>query len=337
MKKLITLFCFLGLSASAQPSYTTIAVPPNNTAVSSRSTTYTGTLPLSGANQTWDFSSLSFTNPAATNIAYTNVNASPRASSFPNATYYEVSQNGDEVFYQITSTKSNLLGNYNNANNLTIVNSDVQTVLSVPFNYGDTQSDTYGASYVANSIPATKTGSMQVNYNSYGTLTTPDGTYTNIPMLVSTTDETHTFEFSPGVSFSQRFVSTSYSWGYPGDYTFKFAIVKVDIYADGSLSGTVTNALKIENVPTGLFNSSHVASAAVFPQPAKDKVSISANELDGSCKATIYNINNEIVLTHEGYAVDHSLALGIESLPQGLYIVELNNNEKMFRSKLIIQ
>ncbi|MBC7485492.1 MAG: T9SS type A sorting domain-containing protein [Cytophagaceae bacterium] len=338
MKKLFTLLCLAAIPAIAQPTFTTIATPTNNTAVSSRSAVYTGTLPTTGANQTWDYSALTFPNAPTTSIAHTNINNSPRASSFPTANYYEQAADGGEIFYKVTTTSSSILGNYSAANSVTIVNSNPQTTLTVPFSYGETQNDTYSGNYIANSIPVSKSGLLQVDYNGYGTLKTPDGTFTNVPLLKAVSDETHVFQITADFSYSQRFVSTTYSWGYPGGYSFIFAIVKIEAYdMFGNLSGTSTNALKIEQIPTGIFNTANENTATVFPQPAKDQVTISADKLQGQYTATIYNLQGDVLKSDEGYALDHALTLNVQSITKGIYLVEINNEGQLLRSKLVVQ
>ncbi|MDB5255619.1 MAG: Por secretion system C-terminal sorting domain containing protein [Chitinophagaceae bacterium] len=338
MKKLFTLLSLLAVPAVAQPTFTTLAIPANNTAVSSRSVAYTGVFPTAGANQTWDYSALSFTNAATSNVAHTNLSDSPRGSSFPTASYYEVAADGAEIFYKVTSTSSSVLGNYSAANGgVTIVNSDPQTTLTVPFSYGETQTDTYAGDYVANSIPVSKSGSLQVDYNGYGTLKTPDGTYTNVPMLTAVADETHTFQVTEDFSYPQRFVSTTYSWGYPGAYSFIFAIIKIEVYTFGTLSGTSINALKTEQIPTGIFNTSNANVASVFPQPAKDQVTISSDKLHGQYNATIYNLQGDVLQSQEGNAADQAFTMNVQSLTKGIYLVEVNNDGQLLRTKLVVQ
>jgi hypothetical protein len=338
MKKLFTLFALLAVPAMAQPTFTTIVIPANNTAVSSRSVTYSGALPTGGANQTWDYSALTFTNAATTNVAHTNISDSPRASSFPTATHFEKAADGAEIFYLSNSTSTSILGNYSATNDLTVVNSDPQKTLTVPFSYGETQNDTYGGSYVANSIPVTKTGALQVDYNGYGTLKTPDGTYNNIPMLSVVSDETHVFQVTETFSYPQRFVTNTYSWGYPGDYSFIFAIIKIEIYTFGSLTGRSISALKTEQIPTGIFNAANVTAANVFPQPAKDQVTISNEKLEGQCTATVYNMQGETVQANNAFtAVDHAFTMDIQSLVKGVYLIEVNNEGQLLRSKLVVQ
>jgi hypothetical protein len=337
MKRLLTLLSLLAAPAIAQPTFTTLVTPPNNSAVSSRSMTYSGALPSAGANQTWDYSALSFTNTPTTNVSHTNLSDTPRGSSFPTATYYEVAADGAEIFYKVTGTTSSILGNYSASQGTTIVNTDAENSLTVPFSYGETQNDTYGGTYVANSINVTKTGSNQLDYSGYGTLITSDGSYDNIPMLTSVADETHNFEVSPGVFFPTRFVSTTYSWGYPGEHSFILAFIKIETYSFGSLVGTSISALKIEQTPTGLFNAAEVTSAVIYPQPAKDKIKISTEKLQGQCIATVYNMNGDAVKSTETTAIDNSITMDVQSLNKGVYMVELNNEGQLFRSKLMVQ
>jgi hypothetical protein len=342
MKKHITLFVcsFFSYAALAQTSFTTLPIPANNTPVSVKSTSYSGADPAtsSGANKTWDYSALSFTIAASTSIAYTDMNNATEASSFPGATYFERSASGAENYYQTTSTKSNLLGTYDPNQGTTIVNTDVETMMTIPFAYGNTQSDTYAGNYTSLGYPVTRTGTVTTTYDAYGTLITPDGSYSNIARLKAVSDETQSTDYGVGSPIVYRFLSTTYSWNYPGEYSFRFAIVTVQTYINGTLYNTSSSALKKELVTTGIFSSSAVTSANVFPQPAKDIVHISANAMEGTYKATVYDINGSIVKGGQSVvALDNTVSMPVNDLKKGIYTVELLNDSQVYRQKLVVE
>ncbi|MDF2456574.1 MAG: Por secretion system C-terminal sorting domain containing protein [Cytophagaceae bacterium] len=339
MKKLYTLLSLVSISAVAQPTFSTYPTVVNGSVSAGKTIDYTGTDPatVSGSNKTWDYSSLIFNTTENTTTAYTNMSASTHSSSFPTANLFITDESGSETFMNVTSTIQTDLGIYFSDLEATQTFSD-PLVHTLPFAYNDTQSDNYVGSLTVDGFTTNITGSYTTTYDGYGTLITPLGSFTNIARWKSVQDETQITDYGIA-TYVYRFVTTSYSWNYPNDANSVFVIDNNKNYNNGVFDSESETTLAHLNtrIVTGVSNTSRALSALVYPQPAKNAVNMSAPELLGACNATIYSIGGESVLTLEGEAgADHVLNINISSLQKGMYVLEVNNNDQLFRSKLIV-
>ena len=127
----------------------------------------------SGASQTWDFSSLSFS--VIGTVAVITPSSSPIGSSFPTANHCQslVGQNSYN-FFSVLSTKMECLGyNISSPGSGNDYTPNPRTTLKFPFNYLDTETDTWQK--VGGSV-----NNVTLTYDGYGTLITPTATYTNV-------------------------------------------------------------------------------------------------------------------------------------------------------------
>ncbi|MDB5274633.1 MAG: hypothetical protein JWO58_3000 [Chitinophagaceae bacterium] len=323
----------------AQPSFTSIPSPANGTTVTAKSISYTGTDPASanGANVNWDYSVLDFSAAtASTSTIHTDIAGSGHSASFPTASVYEQTAAGSQLYYQLSSTQQTLLGSVGSDGTL-IVNTDPLTSLTVPFNYTETQSDTYAGDYVNSGYPVTRSGTISVKFDGYGTIKLPNETLTNIPRLKSVEDETQSIDVG-GFDIIYEYITTSYTWSVPGEYSFRFSIITIETIVNGSSLGTVSKAYyRSAGTATGILGSTAVANATVFPQPAYDLVTVLAEHLEGSCLVSIYNLSGIAVLQQELIATDDALRVDVEQLKSGLYNMEINNGDKIYRQKLMVK
>lgn len=172
MKKLL-LICAISCSMTAFPQPTILDgnnIPASGflSPVSIATSTAGGS---SGANQTWNFSSLSYT-PAGLYTVITP-SSSSMASSFPTANF-AYTFGGTTSFFNVSSTKMEVqayaITAPGSGNDYT---PNPRTNLKFPFAYLDTQIDSWQK--VSSSV-----SSVTLTYDAYGTLITPSNTYTNV-------------------------------------------------------------------------------------------------------------------------------------------------------------
>tara|TARA_R110002033_G_scaffold167219_1_gene206254 strand:- start:2035 stop:4542 length:2508 start_codon:yes stop_codon:yes gene_type:complete len=98
----------------------------------------------------------------------------------------------------------------------------------------------------------------------------------------------------------------------------------------------ITNTFQTEFVETLSVDSYDVASFTIFPNPAKEEVTIQlANSNFGTGKVNIYNIQGKVILKDIDINENTSV-LDISNLESGLYFVELTSGNSSIVQKLIV-
>ena len=305
MKKIILTTLFLiTLFGIAQPVLNASDYNPVNVTVN-RFTASSPTLGVgnAGADQTWDFSSLTLA-PQVT-ITTTSVATAPFSGSFP----------GANLFLKNTTTASTTYEYYNwNSSIIELVGgststfvqytfSNPSTIYTFPFSYGNSFTDT-----------ATLSGSTQsktVTYDAYGTLITTYGTFNNIiraKQVTSTGTNYYWFKTNPFVGLLTATPSTGSTFNY--------------IFSKPTTLSTTQNEVK---------------QFSIYPNPTSGNISI--KNIDFSNKSMfvkVYNmLGNQIV---NNYKLEtESANIDLSNYASGLYFIEIadENNKVIYQDKII--
>jgi hypothetical protein len=172
-----------GIAQAAGPVFNSTDLAP----VGTRCQVYQVTTPSNvdtgsaGANQTWDFSNLQST--LSDTLERIDGSAVPQdiAAALPNANLWSKLYNGTSVSYNAeressTSIAIVAMGAHDSSSGIvyTQLLTVPETYWHIPFSYGDAFADSFQASGYSFMIPYT------MEYDAYGTLITPFGTYTNV-------------------------------------------------------------------------------------------------------------------------------------------------------------
>jgi hypothetical protein len=247
MKKIFSL-CLLLLctSAFAQIQITSSFAPvPGNSFLSHEADTTNINPGNSGANQVWNFSSLvelgdssyaGFVSPAST----------PNSSSYPGATVAsgisDPAVGSIYTYFQATGSSLSVLGTVaTSTQTLNIPLNDPLIIQVYPFNYGNTNSDSYSGSgsYGMGSIK--RRGTITNTYDAYGTLILPSGTVNNtarIKTIQTVTDSTFI-----GVNYisSISTTTTTYQWV---KQNYKFPLMEISITTTTNYPSGTTSTYK---------------------------------------------------------------------------------------------
>ncbi len=260
-----------------------------------------------GANQTWDFSAVSFT---STGVTWTVVkpDSTPYFSTFPTANYgwtFSKDTSYKYFYFNISATKFDVL-----ADNISAPGAgndfspNPKTALKFPFYYGDSVVDTYQ-----------KVGGTTINvsttYDGYGTLITPYGTYTNVwrvKEIQSTGNGTYTWEtVNP--------------------------IRPIIVYTISNNSLTMFG-----NTPITGINDPKASELSVdlYPNPAKDKLVIKLSDVssNGTYTLNLFNLEGQCIK-------EVSIRSGIndvelENLAGGIYFYHLKEGYNTIKTGKII-
>lgn len=178
----------------------------------------------SGANQTWDFSSLQA--HLTTTVEILDPAQAPNSEDFPTATFVQALADGSFGYAAVTPAGVNALGAsldfFGNDNFLSIIFNPEQVIATFPTTFGTNFSGTYGFSltldgseFDVDSIRIQTEAAQTVETDGYGTLITPDGSYDALRQRVEVVTETSAFALFFGTWFpldSSTDTTITYQW-----------------------------------------------------------------------------------------------------------------------------
>lgn len=309
--------------ALAQPTLVANGVNPQIGDVFNLATTNGFNPGASGANQTWNFGSLTQTSTMSSTIMA--VSATPNASQFGSASL--ASYDGSAYAYYSTSSTQWL--NVGAATTVaTIPYQNPETFLQYPFTNGNSFTDTWSSTFTSNSITFNRTGTTTVTGDGYGTVITPAGTFSNALRV-------HLVQNYSDVS---QFITITYSndeylWfvnGYHNPVVYTFTLTN-------SLSGTQSMGIYATNVPSNLSIGKVTAKVNFFnmmPNPAKETLAIESSE---SIKEyVVYNSNGELLIRQELPDGGKALKLETNHYPNGVYMIQVKTISGATEAKRLV-
>lgn len=301
MKKLLLLSAIsvVSVSSFAQPVIqdgSNIPTPGYSAPVSYASLSASG-VGNAGANQTWDFSTLTF-NPVSTMNIVTPSSA-PMGSSFP-AANHAYSNAGLYSFFNVSAVKMEVQAwSIAAAGGSNDYSPDPRTILKFPFNFNDSDTDTWQE---VSGSPNTVT----VTYDGYGTLITPAGTWNNVVRIRE--------NYGAGQDDYQWFMLNP--------------LMQVAIYDHNN-----SMLYHIAGTPNGIEENDFQLSMLAYPNPATDFIQVS-NAPAGST-LNVVDVTGKIissVMAIEGQPTTISTI----NFSNGVYFIETEKNGIIARRKFIV-
>jgi hypothetical protein len=188
----------------------------------------------SGANQTWNFSSIIQSSDSIV-INWISPSGTPYASNYPNSDrvhhqgenylYYNV-QSGELIYYGISNPQ------------ISETLSDPYPQMKFPFSYNNNFSDNFSGIFNSTGIDFIRTGTINVNADGWGTINLPAGSLFSALRVHTVLD----IRDSIGGVFPivVRNVTNSYHWYVTGK---KFPIFGITYIQTTSLAGTTNSKL----------------------------------------------------------------------------------------------
>ncbi len=290
----------------------------------------------SGANQTWDFSGLSNQgSPISQNIVLAS--GTPYAGSFPAADLAMDLGGGNYTYLDVAGSDLMQLGF--GSTELTIAYTDPQKLMSFPYTYNTSYSDNLAGSYEVSGLVTDRTGTVSFLADGYGTLKLPTGTYSNVLRVKYIETTADVISIGP-IDITTTTVTSSYSWMVPGNKNALMNITHVTV----STTGSTIHANSVSYYP-GAVSATEPAvgkiSLQLYPNPAGNQVYLSAYlDETGSRKLSIINALGQTVSIVEsaGYAAGvYQTEIDIESLPDGLYFIQLAVNDRIIAAEPLIK
>lgn len=277
------------------------------------------------SDQVWDFSALV---PMQTiSYAIEDGPSSSLGKSFPNATH-EFDDGSQQLYY---SFDEGFTYHGGTAGALVVIYSDPAVSFPYPFAPGEVWEDTYACEYGAGGITVYRTGSVETECVSSGTLTLPGGqVHEDVYHIQSTEillDSTFlgTYEIT---AVSDFYLSSDYSFALMGS----LQVSTYDVPVGGTpVSNSSEYTIWIDSYVLGVEDAEPLASWAMMPNPASDKVTL----------VRPYDVSREIieVVAMEGTIAlrsrftmgQQALILDVSGLPDGVYVVRSSESKEAQR------
>ena len=294
-----------------------------------------------GANQTWNFTTIqSGAQDTSTAVA---LSATPLSVNFPGATI-AINQGGGSVAFMKAGTADlevlGFSGDFMGTGTpLSIHFNPTQIVAKAGMTFGSTDTNTSGfritlpgsaiGQVLLDSIRMTLTQTVYNNFDAWGTVTTPTGTY-NCLRNNSTNFSIQTIDvkpiFPPGWQLGAQIdTTTSQSYLYL-DNASALEVAGIDVDTSGLVVGAHYRELgSVLGVTTTTENS---IKMNVFPSPANSASVILTSGLNaGSYHGEVYTVNGQLVNQLTLVASNGLVAMNLHdmNLASGTYVASIRN------------
>ncbi|MGJ8661098.1 MAG: T9SS type A sorting domain-containing protein [Bacteroidota bacterium] len=307
MKKNYTFLLFVAISqiALAQPNLNGSDLNP----VIGEQITYTRATAMqphgaNGSNVTWDFSS-------ASPMANATVSMTASNSAHPGTNLVHDYAGQAQLYYQNDNTQQSI--KYQFASGVLISFSDQMKMLQLPLNNNSGFTDAFAATFSSGGINFSRTGNTTVTYMGYGTMITPNGTYSSCIKIKL--EQIYSDVFSGGTI---NYNTTAYYW-YKAGYHYPVA-TSVMFSDDLGTNEEYTDYYASSTV--GIENQNSV-DFTLYPNPATDVLTIQHNNIESLESATVVDLMGKIVPIEIIKTPFGEWKLNISELVDGTYLLQI--------------
>jgi hypothetical protein len=276
-----------------------------------------------GSNQIWNFAQ------ATGDSIYVETTALPTsavgASNFPAATSAQVyAEDGIEgaTYLQTSASAHSQLGLYLTGSGVTasVIYSNPADIFRFPVGLGQSFIDDFASDINAAGISYQRNGSIAVDVDGSGTLTTAAGTYANV-LRVKTIETYQLVGLPPIPGSSTNGTITTYNFISP-DYTgiilYSYTIDDDGISADTSIAFGDPSIV-------GIAPRASSAQLNVYPNPANQVVNISTN--NDVVSVEILDVQGRVISYQPVSKNEAIVTVSASSLSNGLYLIRTVSNK----------
>ena len=340
MKKFYLLFLIISFSLNSftQPVITSAHYPVAGESFSGNidfpSVWNPGT---SGANQTWDFSTLA---GGSATVTYEDPASTSYAASFSTSNV-ALSQAGTAyLYYNSTSSQVDITGTvtlFPSAN--TRVYNDPQTVITFPFTFNDNFKDTADTGIIP--APGVNRTQRRVTYSEttadgYGTLTLPGSTSFSNVLRILIASEVIDSTFDSGNFLSENISTDSQYYFISEDYKPHVLALTKNISPNGTTllaqyflsPSTPTSVIKPEN-----------SYVTIFPNPAKSEITveIDQNKFSNTAALIFQLYTNTGTTAYQEVRINQATQkIPLNNLNPGLYFYQLKDEDDLLQSGKVL-
>ena len=327
--------CLFSATLIAQPTLTTANNPMPSLNYNYQTSSAVGfNIGGSGANVTWDYSSLTINGTPIEGKAIA-ASAASSGTAFPNATVAIMENNGTETFLFGDVNAQGFVGasSVSGGQTALISFSDRQHLIEYPMTYTDNFTDAFSGTVGTSGSMLNRGGNITVTADGYGTLMTPAGTFDNVLRLHSVINYTDQIGGQTIVTYQEE----RYTWY---DETAAFPLLTyTTLTANGAtsiflnyLDATAVNTKEVKVKTTDI---------SLAPNPASDFAILNFDlEKNANVQATIFNLigQEKIVLPIQQYPQGkNEINFNLSQLASGTYFVRMEIDGNIVTRKLIIK
>ncbi len=280
----------------------------------------------SGANVTWDFSSISSTGTQTTN--WVAPSSTPYSSSFSSANLANSDPSGNYYYFSATSTDYSSCGGASSAGQV-IAYSDFEKQLVYPMTYNTSFTDAFAATYTASSMLINREGTINGIADAYGTLILPYGTITDVLRVKLEEYYDDLYMGTPMVEYETEV----YVWYKAGIHHPILSHTTFVMNGNTTIYGTYIDASHV-----GIENNAKNLGLNIYPNPSSGlfTVELSANNENALFEVvdiygkTVYQIE----YTNTAFVKD---IIDLSTLSKGVYIVRVTTNDYQETKRILIQ
>lgn len=284
-----------------------------------------------GQSQTWDFSAVT------SDSSYIETIVPPQGqigtSNFPSATVARIIESSAfsaATYFNGSSSALTYLGSYSEASGFSATNiySNPVDYIRYPVGFGQSYTDDFDADIGAFGVSYGREGSVLVEVDATGTLTTPFGTYSNV-LRVKAVETYQLTGLPPIPGSSTSGVTTTYSYiseQFPGIYLFTYNISDDNI-------GNLDTTMSYSDPGFQRVNQINDNKLLVFPLPANTLIQFQSNESIHSI--ALFDLNGREVSTtpFNGASVAE---LAVSKIPSGIYMARVLYSNGALANKRIV-
>jgi Secretion system C-terminal sorting domain len=269
-----------------------------------------------GAGVTWDLSGMT-----TTGTGTLDMNAPSPLFPLTNITRYDAA--GGSYFEDHNAT-----GQYAHGiegTGVIITFQDIMQLMAFPLSDATYASDTHAATFTSGGFPFTRVGTTVIEGDGYGTLITPDGTFTDVVRV--RLDQVYTDTYSMG-TFNT--VVEVYQWYKAGIHHPLASVSTLNSGATIIEYGTYLSA--------GLgLNENNLNDFTVYPNPATDQLFI---DLDANLQNSTVIVSNAVGQQLKSYNLSeftNEVSINIEDLTSGVYFISVSSNGQISEPKRFVK
>ena len=254
----------------------------------------------SGNNVVWDLSSMGIGTTYSTTFEAAN-------SNFPSSNITMNAANQSYVYCQYNSSGQSVYGQMVGSTVITF--SDAQKLIQFPINTSMNFTDAFSATFVSSGYNFVRSGSSSVSCDGYGTLTTPNGTYTNVARVKTIQNYTDVYSLGT-ITYSV----TAYAW-YLANVHLQLASVTT---FNNSVQGTQSYGEYQSGTNLGV-NENESNLFKIYPNPFSSEITV--NNVSQVEKIEIINLNGQV--EKEISSNNLTETLNLNDLNNGIYLMKI--------------
>ena len=274
--------------------------------------------PVGVANAVWNHADL------VSGASFTDQYITPPASAPTGSTVAEVAGPGTYIFYKATTSAFEQLGL--TSAQATLNCSDPLKVISYPFTMGNEMSDTYSCTGNSSGQAFVRNGTMDITGTSWGTLTLPYGTFTNVLMI--NFEQHHIDAFLSDPDFPAEYVANFQFFVKPG--VKQPLLSNYEVYSIPGSYTTFSRMLDVTSV--GVEEAKRNAIGIdLLPNPATGHVEVVYGVAAGSIMSLeVIDISGKVVLTQDRTTMVTGMqreVLDLTGIAKGVYSVLVTDDK----------